>query len=74
MTATHDVVVVGGGHHGLTCAAYLGRAGVDVCILEGRHEWGGALYTGEHTAPGFCHNIHAKVSLSTQKERHDHEN
>lgn len=54
-----DVVIVGGGHHGLTCAAYLARAGVDVCVLEGRHEWGGALYTAEPTAPGFCHNIHA---------------
>lgn len=54
-----DVVVVGGGHHGLTCAAYLARAGADVCVLEGRHEWGGALYTAEPTAPGFCHNIHA---------------
>lgn len=55
----YDVVIVGGGHHGLTCAAYLARAGVEVCILEGRHEWGGALYTAETTRPGFCHNIHA---------------
>ena len=54
-----DVVIIGGGHNALTCAAYLARAGVDVCILEGRHEWGGAVYTAEHTAPGFCHNIHA---------------
>jgi phytoene dehydrogenase-like protein len=54
-----DVVIIGGGHNALTCAAYLGRAGVDVCILEGRHEWGGALYTAENTAPGFCHNLHA---------------
>ena len=54
-----DVVIVGGGHKALTCAAYLARAGVDVLILEGRHEWGGAVYTGEHTAPGFCHNIHS---------------
>ena len=54
-----DVVIVGGGHNALTCAAYLARAGVDVCILEGRHEWGGAVYTAEHTAPGFCHNIHS---------------
>jgi phytoene dehydrogenase-like protein len=59
MSEGHDVVIVGGGHHGLTCAAYLARAGVDVCVLEGRHEWGGALYTAESTAPGFCHNIHA---------------
>lgn len=55
----HDVVIVGGGHHGLTCAAYLARAGLDVCVLEGRHEWGGAVYTAESTRPGFCHNIHA---------------
>lgn len=54
-----DVVIVGGGHNALTCAAYLARAGVDVCILEGRHEWGGAVYTAEPTAPGFCHNIHS---------------
>lgn len=59
MAESYDVVIIGGGHHGLTCAAYLARAGVDVCILEGRHEWGGALYTTECTAPGFCHNIHA---------------
>ena len=54
-----DVVIIGGGHNALTCAAYLGRAGVDACVLEGRHEFGGAVYTAEHTAPGFCHNIHA---------------
>jgi phytoene dehydrogenase-like protein len=54
-----DVVIIGGGHNALTCAAYLGRAGVDVCVLEGRHEFGGAVYTAEHTAPGFCHNIHS---------------
>jgi phytoene dehydrogenase-like protein len=54
-----DVVIVGGGHHGLTCAAYLARAGVDVLVLEGRHEWGGAVYTAEVTAPGFCHNVHS---------------
>ncbi len=54
-----DVVIIGGGHNALTCAAYLGRAGADVCVLEGRHEFGGAVYTAEHTAPGFCHNLHA---------------
>ena len=55
----HDVIIIGGGHHGLTCAAYLAKAGVDVLLLEGRHEWGGALFTAEVTQPGFCHNIHA---------------
>src|SRR5574341_1026716 len=35
MSATErDVVVIGGGHNGLACAAYLGRAGVDVLELK----------------------------------------
>ena len=37
----HEVIVVGGGHNGLTCAAYLARAGVDVLVLEQRHIVGG---------------------------------
>jgi len=55
----YDVIIIGGGHNGLTCAAYLARAGVSTLVLEGRHEFGGAVYTDEHTAPGFCHNIHS---------------
>ncbi len=37
-----DVIVVGGGHNGLTCAAYLARAGKRVLVLEARKRVGGA--------------------------------
>lgn len=43
----HEVVIVGGGHNGLTCAAYLARAGVDVCVLEARDSVGGCASTVE---------------------------
>jgi phytoene dehydrogenase-like protein len=41
--AGSDVVIVGGGHNGLTAAAYLGRAGRSVTVLEARSELGGAV-------------------------------
>jgi phytoene dehydrogenase-like protein len=42
-----DAIVVGGGHNGLTTAAYLARDGLDVCVLERRHILGGACVTEE---------------------------
>ena len=47
-----DVIVVGAGHNGLTCAAYLARAGKQVLVLEARERIGGAC-TLEETWPGY---------------------
>jgi phytoene dehydrogenase-like protein len=47
-----DVVVIGGGHNGLACAAYLSKAGLDVLVLERRDVLGGAAVT-EETWPGY---------------------
>src|SRR3954451_21168220 len=41
----YDVIVVGGGHNGLTCACYLQRAGLRVLVLERRSIVGGAVCT-----------------------------
>ena len=40
-----DVIIVGGGHNGLACAAYLAKAGLDVLVLERRDILGGAAAT-----------------------------
>jgi phytoene dehydrogenase-like protein len=56
-------LVVGGGHNGLVCAAYLAAAGVDVRVLERRPVVGGAAVT-ESFHPGFRNSVAAyTVSL-----------
>lgn len=48
----YDCVIIGGGHNGLICAAYLAKAGKRVCVLERRHVLGGAATT-EELWPGY---------------------
>ena len=48
----HDVIVVGAGHNGLVCAAYLAKSGMDVLVLERRPIVGGACAT-EELFPGY---------------------
>ena len=51
-----DVLIIGGGHNGLTCAAYLAAAGLRVRVLERRHVVGGAAVT-EEFHPGFRNSV-----------------
>ena len=53
--------MVGGGHNGLTCAAYLARAGARVLVLERRSIVGGACVT-EEPWPGFRINTYAYLA------------
>ena len=74
-----DVVVVGAGHNGLTCAAYLARAGLRVLVVEARERTGGAC-TLQHpfTDPGYTVSpcayvvglLHPRVVDELELERH----
>jgi phytoene dehydrogenase-like protein len=52
----YDAVIVGGGHNGLICAAYLAKAGRSVLVLEKRHVLGGSAVT-EELYPGFKFSV-----------------
>jgi phytoene dehydrogenase-like protein len=52
MKSNHDAIVIGSGHNGLVCGAYLAKAGLDTLVLERRKIVGGAAVTEEFT-PGF---------------------
>jgi phytoene dehydrogenase-like protein len=61
--AETDIVIIGAGHNGLTCAAYLAMAGLRVKVVERRKVVGGAAVT-EEFYPGFRNSVAAyTVSL-----------
>jgi phytoene dehydrogenase-like protein len=57
---SYDVAIVGGGHNGLVCAAYLARAGKRVLVLERRDRVGGAAMS-EEVFPGFRFSVFSYV-------------
>ncbi|MEO7602067.1 MAG: NAD(P)/FAD-dependent oxidoreductase [Sphingomicrobium sp.] len=73
----HDVVIIGAGHNGLTCAHYLAKKGLKVAILEAAETVGGAAVTDEFL-PGFRNSAAAytvsllqpKVIRDMELERH----
>jgi phytoene dehydrogenase-like protein len=68
MSEQYDIVVAGGGHNSLICAAYLAKARLRVLVLEAREIIGGNTITEELTVPGFrhdsCSSAHALMQSS----------
>jgi phytoene dehydrogenase-like protein len=66
LPARAEIVVVGGGHNGLACAAYLARAGREVVVLEARGEVGGCASTVDAVGArvNICNCDHTMVLAS----------
>lgn len=60
MSQKYDAIIIGGGHNGLICAAYLAKAGRKVLVLERRHVLGGAAVS-EELYPGFTFSVASYV-------------
>ena len=63
---SYDIIIVGSGHNGLTCGAYLAKAGLSVLVLE-QNDWlGGGVVTQEILAPGFRFDLHSSLHVNIQ--------
>lgn len=77
IATNNDAIIVGGGHNGLPCVAYLANAGLMTLVLERRHIVGGAA-AAEEFHPGFrastfsciMGHMHPKVIREPELERH----
>jgi phytoene dehydrogenase-like protein len=65
LSQKYDVVVIGAGPNGLLASAYLAKAGLEVLLLERRHETGGGLNTDEYH--GFRLNLHATYHMMAEQ-------
>jgi phytoene dehydrogenase-like protein len=73
----HDAIVIGGGHNGLVCAAYLAKHGLKPLVLERRGVVGGAAVT-EEIAPGYRAStfsylmsiLHPRIQADLELKRH----
>ena len=75
---TYDAIVIGGGHNGLTAAAYLARAGLSTLVLERREIVGGCCVTEEiapgckaSTTPYIASMLRPEVISDLRLARHD---
>ncbi len=77
MTTRYDAIIIGAGHNGLVCAAYLARRGLKPLVLERRDIIGGAAVT-EEIAPGFRASIfsylmsllHPRIMAELELKKH----
>lgn len=67
MATQYDAIIIGAGHNGLICAAYLAKAGGKVLVLERRPVIGGACVT-EEVWPGY-HVSTASYVMSLMQKR-----